>query len=75
MPRECAQLLAVVQRQVVALHHLLDLSVADLSVADVGRCLGIADGMVKTHLQRGRLALRAAMGVAAPWEGETHARS
>lgn len=62
--------LPLAQRQVVALHYLMD-----LSVVDVGAYLGIAEGTVKPHLYRGRLALRAAMGVAAPRKGESHARS
>lgn len=60
--------LPLAQRQVVALHYLMD-----LSVADVGRYLGIAEGTVKTHLYRGRLALRASMDPANG--GESDARS
>jgi len=40
------------QAEVVALHY-----VEDLAVADVARILGIAEGTVKVHLHRGRLAL------------------
>ena len=36
----------------MALHYLLDLSVADIAGE-----LGIAEGTVKTHLSRGRLRL------------------
>lgn len=44
------------QREAVALHYLLDLSVADVA----GR-LGIAEGTAKVHLHRGRHALQAAL--------------
>jgi RNA polymerase sigma-70 factor (ECF subfamily) len=40
------------QREVVALHYL-----ADLDVAEVARTLGIAEGTVKSRLSRGRDAL------------------
>lgn len=40
------------QREVVALHHL-----ADLSVAEVAALLGVAEGTVKSRLSRGRDAL------------------
>jgi RNA polymerase sigma-70 factor (ECF subfamily) len=46
------------QREAVALHYLLD-----MSVEDVARHLGVAEGTVKTHLHRGRNALREALGV------------
>ena len=45
------------QRSVVALHYLLD-----MSVADVAARLGMAEGTVKTHLHRARATLRAALG-------------
>lgn len=45
------------QREVLALHYLLD-----LSVADVADRLGIAEGTVKAHLHRGRNALRRVLG-------------
>lgn len=45
------------QREVLALHYLLDLSVTDVA----GR-LCIAEGTVKAHLHRGRNALRTALG-------------
>jgi RNA polymerase sigma-70 factor (ECF subfamily) len=45
------------QRSVVALHYLLDMSVADVAVR-----LGMAEGTVKTHLHRARATLRAALG-------------
>lgn len=67
---QALQSLSPAQRQVVAMHYLMD-----LSIADVGRCLGLADGTVKTHLHRGRAALRAAVGESAPKEGDSHARS
>jgi RNA polymerase sigma-70 factor, ECF subfamily len=44
------------QREAVALHYLLD-----MSVSDVARHLGVSDGTVKTHLHRGRNALREAL--------------
>lgn len=46
------------QREAVALHYLLDLSVAAIALH-----LGVADGTVKTHLHRGRASLRAALDV------------
>lgn len=67
---EALQSLSPAQRQVAALHYLMD-----MSVAEVGRCLGLADGTVKTHLHRGRAALRSALEVAASQEDESHARS
>ncbi|MEL6984139.1 MAG: sigma factor-like helix-turn-helix DNA-binding protein, partial [Actinomycetota bacterium] len=59
-----------VQRQVVALYYLMD-----LSVADVAASLGVANGTVKTHLHRGRTALRAALQNTVQQEGGTRARS
>lgn len=59
-----------VQRQVVALHYLMD-----MSVVEVAQCLDIAEGTVKSHLHRGRSALRAAIEVAAIREDESHAQS
>lgn len=44
------------QRSVVALHYLLD-----MSVADVAARLGIAEGTVKTHLHRARKTMRTAL--------------
>lgn len=41
------------QRSAVALHYLVD-----LSVADVAEVLGVAEGTVKTNLHRARIALR-----------------
>lgn len=58
------------QRQVVALHYLLD-----MSVTDVASCLGMAVGTVKTHLHRGRASLRVALETNTAQEGELHARS
>jgi RNA polymerase sigma-70 factor, ECF subfamily len=48
-------------REVLALHYL-----ADLPVADVAQTLGCPVGTVKSRLQRARNALAAALG---PWEG------
>jgi RNA polymerase sigma-70 factor, ECF subfamily len=45
--------LPVEQREVVALHHL-----ADLSVADIAQELGLPAGTVKSRLGRGREAMR-----------------
>lgn len=47
------------QREVVALHYLLDMAVADVA----GR-LGIAEGTVKVHLHRARNSLRGALAAA-----------
>lgn len=44
------------QREIVALHYLID-----LSVASVAESLGIAEGTVKAQLHRGRAALREAL--------------
>ena len=49
------------QREVIALHHL-----ADLSVNEVAEVLGCKVGTVKSRLKRGRDALADALG---PWEG------
>jgi RNA polymerase sigma-70 factor (ECF subfamily) len=57
------------QRHAVALHYLLD-----LSIADIGAYLGVRDGTVKTHLHRGRAALRAAVEGAAVEEDVSDAR-
>lgn len=46
------------QRMAVALHHI-----EGLSVADVAALLGVTEGTVKTHLSRGRAALRAHLEV------------
>lgn len=62
------------QREVVALHYLLD-----LTVADVAARLGIAEGTVKAHLHRARNSLREALtgaaerGMAADREEARHA--
>ena len=45
------------QREVVALHYVLDMSVADIAAR-----LGVAEGTVKAHLHRGRHALRETLG-------------
>ena len=49
------------QREVIALHHL-----ADLSVHEVADLLGCKVGTVKSRLKRGRDALAETLG---PWEG------
>ncbi|RYP85900.1 SigE family RNA polymerase sigma factor [Nocardioides guangzhouensis] len=49
------------QREVIALHHL-----ADLSVTEVAEVLGCKEGTVKSRLKRGRDALAKVLG---PWEG------
>lgn len=54
------------QRHVVALHYLMD-----LSVSEVASYLGLTDGTVKTHLHRGRAALRTALR-AAPQRDDSH---
>jgi RNA polymerase sigma factor (sigma-70 family) len=46
------------QAQAVALHYL-----EDLSIADIAEALGCAEGTVKVHLHRGRLALARALGL------------
>jgi len=53
------------QRVAVALHYLMD-----MSVSEVARRLGVAEGTVKTHLHRGRATLRAALA-----EDEPHVRA
>lgn len=55
------------QREVIALHYLLD-----MSVAVVAERLGLAEGTVKTHLHRGRAALRVALGEEADREEVGH---
>lgn len=46
------------QQTAIVLHHLLD-----LPVADVARSMGCAEGTVKSHLARGREALRASLEI------------
>lgn len=53
------------QRQAVCLHHILD-----LSVADVARDLGVAEGTVKSWLSRARSALAASLADARPTDRE-----
>ena len=53
---EALQELSRSQRSVVALHYLLD-----MSVADVAAHLGMAEGTVKTHLHRARDTMRTAL--------------
>jgi RNA polymerase sigma-70 factor (ECF subfamily) len=54
---EALRSLTVEQREVVALHHL-----ADLPVADVAQELGLPLGTVKSRLSRGREAMAQALG-------------
>jgi RNA polymerase sigma-70 factor (ECF subfamily) len=53
------------QAQVVALHY-----VYDLGVADIAHTLGCAEGTVKAHLSRGRAALATRLGTEAGPTGE-----
>jgi RNA polymerase sigma-70 factor, ECF subfamily len=53
------------QAQVLALHYLYD-----LGVADIARTLGCAEGTVKAHLARGRDTLARRLGTAAGPSGE-----
>jgi RNA polymerase sigma-70 factor (ECF subfamily) len=46
------------QAEVIALHYL-----EELSVAEVAAVLGCAEGTVKSHLHRGRLALARSLGI------------
>ena len=56
------------QREVVALHYLLDMTVADVAVR-----LDIAEGTVKAHLHRARTTLRGALaGASDPTTGSEH---
>lgn len=54
---EALRSLPAEQREVVALHHL-----ADLPVADIAQELGVPPGTVKSRLSRGREALALALG-------------
>jgi len=58
------------QRAAIALHYLVD-----LPVADIGAYLGVSDGTVKTHLHRGRAALRAALDGTANEEDASDVRT
>ena len=53
---EALRSLPIEQREVVALHHL-----ADLPVADIAEALGLPPGTVKSRLSRGREALAHAL--------------
>lgn len=55
------------QREVVALHYLLD-----MSVVDVAERLDVTEGTVKTQLHRARSALRTALGETNAPEEATH---
>lgn len=57
------------QREAVALHYLLDMPV--VAVADR---LGVAEGTVKSHLHRGRAALRTALAGETDHEEVEHVR-
>ena len=48
------------QSQVIALHYL-----EDLSVAEIAETLNVAEGTVKTHLHRGRIQLASKLGLIA----------
>ena len=58
---EALQQLPPMQRKVVVLRHLLDLSVAETASE-----LGISDGTVKSHTSRGLAALETALQSTAP---------
>lgn len=49
------------QRQAVALRYL-----GDLPLADVARVMSVSQETARTHVQRGRLALRQSLGELAP---------
>lgn len=51
--------LPAVQREAVAMHHVLD-----MSVADIAALVGVPEGTVKTRLARGRQSMAAALGAA-----------
>jgi RNA polymerase sigma-70 factor, ECF subfamily len=55
---EALRSLPVEQREVVALHHL-----ADLPVADIAQELGLPPGTVKSRLSRGREAMAEALSI------------
>lgn len=60
-------LLTETQREITVLHYYLG-----MTVADVGRALGISDGTVKSTLHRARQILAPALGIDDPSEGVTH---
>lgn len=62
---EALRQLPSAQREVIAMHHFLDLSVSEIAAT-----LGVADGTVKSRMSRGRESLAAALGST---EGATHA--
>ena len=64
---EALKRLPEAQRRALVLHHL-----ADLSVQEVAREVGVPEGTVKARLSRGRTALAALLNDAAD-EGVTHA--
>ena len=55
------------QREIVVLHYLLD-----MSVADVAGALGVAEGAVKTQLYRARATLHSRLSGEAPVEEADH---
>ncbi len=61
---EALRALPAGQREVIALHHL-----ADLSVQQVAQTLGVPTGTVKARLVRGRAALAVVLGDTAAEEG------
>jgi RNA polymerase sigma-70 factor, ECF subfamily len=61
--------LPLAHRRALALHYLLDRSVAEIAVET-----GVATGTVKSWLSRGRAALAAQLGDAIEPEGAGHAR-
>jgi RNA polymerase sigma-70 factor, ECF subfamily len=60
-------LLTETQREITVLHYYLG-----MTVADVGRALGISDGTVKSTLYRARQILAPALGLDEPSGGVTH---
>ena len=55
------------QRETTVMHYYLG-----MSVAEVGRALGVSDGTVKSTLHRARQILGPALGIDDPTEGVTH---
>ena len=55
------------QRETTVLHYYLG-----MTVAEIGRALGVSDGTVKSTLHRARQILAPALGIDDPAEGVTH---
>jgi RNA polymerase sigma-70 factor (ECF subfamily) len=55
------------QRETTVLHYYLG-----MTVAEIGRVLGVSDGTVKSTLHRARQILAPALGIDDPAEGVTH---